>query len=456
MNIPAATGDQIPATDFSNIALNGGLYATDTGSANTYTVTTASPAITALSDGLKITFKAVNANTGASTFAPNALTAHPIVKAGGVALVSGDILANQQITIVYDSSNTRWQMQGSPSARVFAFGGNGSDGALSITSGTTTISLANATYFEKNYSSISITGTGKLAFSNPNTAGTVIVLKSQGNVTLTSSTAPMIDASGMGAAGGTSISAANTVGNVGTSANFIFGSDVSRGGVGATNTSASTGGAVYTSKNIYYLTAAHVYRKWGFWITPGSGGGGGSTGSAGVASGAGGAGGAGLVIECGGAWNFTTALGISVAGAVGGSGTTAGSGATSGPGGGGGGAGGMLIILYNSLTSNSGTINITGGNGGTGGLGGSGGGTNTGGGGGAGAGMFAGAGGGGGKGNSNATGDNGVAGTNSVTTSAGGGSLGAGGATQGGPGGGGGGGGGTAGEYIITANTELA
>src|ERR1035437_3459937 len=51
------------------------------------------------------------------------------------------------------------------------FGGTGADGALAISSGTTTIDCANAAKVIKNYSSISITGTGTLAFSNPNTNG---------------------------------------------------------------------------------------------------------------------------------------------------------------------------------------------------------------------------------------------------------------------------------------------
>src|SRR5277367_6704134 len=43
---------------------------------------------------------------------------------------------------------------------VAKFGGNGADGALTVTSGTTTINCANAAVVVKNYSSISITGTG--------------------------------------------------------------------------------------------------------------------------------------------------------------------------------------------------------------------------------------------------------------------------------------------------------
>ena len=80
-----------------------------------------------------------------------------------------------------------------------SFGGTGVDGALTVASGTTTIDLLGKRIFVKQYTSISITGTGKVTFSNPHSNGTIILLKSQGDVTLTSSQAPMLDASGMGA-----------------------------------------------------------------------------------------------------------------------------------------------------------------------------------------------------------------------------------------------------------------
>ena len=82
------------------------------------------------------------------------------------------------------------------------FGGDGSDGALSISSGTTTIDLSSAAITIKNYTSISITGTGALAFSNPATTGSIVILKSQGNVTITSSATRAIDLRSLGIPGG--------------------------------------------------------------------------------------------------------------------------------------------------------------------------------------------------------------------------------------------------------------
>ena len=255
-------------------------------------------------------------------------------------------------------------------ARTFlrsSFGGTGADGALSITSGTTTISAASALVLVKNYTSISITSTGKLAFSNPHNNGTLIVLKSQGACTLTSSTAPMIDASGMGAT-------TSTIGN-GSLTTADYGRDgVSYnggggGGGGASNVAGAQGGAcsyspgngvggvggvkcpiTYNTTNINDKFLKHLC---------GGGGGNGAAYSSG-SGGSGSRGGGALYIECAGAWNFTTANGISVAGIVGG----AASGGFFGNGGGGGGGGGSFFGLYNTLTANSGTVNSSGGAGG--------------------------------------------------------------------------------------------
>jgi hypothetical protein len=251
---------------------------------------------------------------------------------------------------------------------VAKFGGNGADGALSISSGTTTLSAGNAAVFAKNYSSISITGTGKLAFSNPNTNGTIIILKSQGGCTLTSSTAPMIDASAMGAAGGTAVtSSSNASGNVGK--NGVAALISTNGGGAPTTSTVGTGGAIPSVISIptIYFQALTKYPI--AYVGGGGSSGAISNGGTSTTSGAGGTGGGCLIIECGGAWNFTTSGGISVAGANGGTSTE---GSPSVAGGGGGGAGGLCIIMYGSLTANSGTITVAGGTGGNTGTSGSG------------------------------------------------------------------------------------
>jgi hypothetical protein len=296
------------------------------------------------------------------------------------------------------------------------FGGTGADGALAITSGTTTIDCGNAAIVVKNYSSISITSTGKLAFSNPHANGTIIFLKSTGNVTLTSSTSPCIDASSMGAAGGAGGSAAPGDGGVGTTANFILDASSHHGAAGVNGTGGGAGGAQYSYPEFYTASANLLFRG-ALFFTPGSGGGGGRGGNGGSATGgAGGRGGGALVIECAGALNFTGT--ISVNGGAGTAGATA-SGAGNGGGGGGGGAAGMCAVIYNTLTANSGTINCAGGAGGAGGDG-SGGGDNNEGNGGGGGGSYGAAGGAGG-----ASSNPGGAGNNGSLGSGGGGGGGA-------------------------------
>lgn len=244
------------------------------------------------------------------------------------------------------------------------FGGTGADGALSITSGTTNIDCAGARVVVKNYTSISITGTGNLTFSNPHANGTVVILKSQGGVTLTSSAAPMISVSAMGAIGGTAVtttgSGGPTAGNNGTDG--LTNQQKSSLGGGAATGSGGGGGA---ASGYYFDTTLNATLLKHPEAFVGAGGGSGlsnnsASGSGTSVSGRGGRGGGCLIIECAGAWNFTTTGGISVAGENGQNATTT----SAVAGGGGGGSGGYLKVLYGSLTANSGTVNVAGGTGG--------------------------------------------------------------------------------------------
>ncbi len=242
-------------------------------------------------------------------------------------------------------------------------GGDGSDGALTVSSGTTNIDLGSSAFFVKNYSSISITGTGKVTFTNPHANGTIIILKSKGDVTLTSSQAPMIDASVLGANGGAGVSciaSASASGNTGNSGLSLLLSNA--GGAGATAGSVGAGG---TATTLLYSGSSFTSTKQKYaLLSVASGGGSGgvtSPGGGGTSTSyIGGRGGGTLVIECAGAWNFTTASGISVAGGSPASGTTSGAG---GAGGSGGGGGGYFLGIYNTLTANSGTVTVTGGTG---------------------------------------------------------------------------------------------
>lgn len=239
------------------------------------------------------------------------------------------------------------------------FGGDGSDGALSVSSGNTNIDLSGARFVVKNYTSISITGTGSVTFTNPHANGSIVVLRSQGSVTLTSSAAPMIDASGCGATGATGPTQSGAGSQTYTAGTNGYGV------VYKTNAATTgSGGAVADIYTTYQHFANALAWRYIMGI-PGAGGSGGSVSAAAggdiATGGNGGRGGGFLVIECAGAWNFTTTNGISVAGknATNGSGTN-----NYAATGGSGGAGGYFLGLYSSLTANSGSVTITGGTGG--------------------------------------------------------------------------------------------
>jgi hypothetical protein len=83
-----------------NYALN---YAVDSGAANAYIITL-SPAPSAYADGQQFTFKATNANSGATTINVNGLGVTPIVTNANAALSGGEILANGQYIIIYNST----------------------------------------------------------------------------------------------------------------------------------------------------------------------------------------------------------------------------------------------------------------------------------------------------------------------------------------------------------------
>ena len=259
------------------------------------------------------------------------------------------------------------------------FGGTGTDGALSISSGTTTLDFASAQYIVKNYTSISITSTGVLGFSNPHANGSIAVLKSQGNVTITSATTPAVDLRGMGAQGGS----ANNPGSNGTST----GASPHGGYVGAYSTYTTTNaqnlmGFAWGGRGVQGATSALTLK------TPilfaGAGGAGGNSHS--QFGGTGSRGGGGLYIECKGNLNITSTFNAS--GTVGGNGSGSAGGGVDGSGGqggggyvdatvpstsvsaagdgGGGGGGGSIVILYNgTLTANTATFTVAGGGGGS-------------------------------------------------------------------------------------------
>jgi len=301
------------------------------------------------------------------------------------------------------------------------FGGDGSDGALDTTGGTVDIDAGGARFLVRNYTTITV-ASNALTFSNTHANGTIFIIKATGNVTISDT----VNLDGTGAAGGAGGAGTGAAGADGIAADnwqvvTQDGTEI-EGQNGINNGAGGVGGVKQFSPPGHYISMA---------LKPGSGGGGAGSGDDAIAAGgAGGAGGGAVLIECGGALNFTGT--ITADGVVGSVGTA---GASNGGGGGGGGAGGSVMVIYNTLTDKSGTITITGG---TGGAGAAGSGGNQGGSGGGGAGSSVSAGGAGG-----AAGAGAASGGSTATIG------GVGGAPGGGSAAGGGGGGGASGWSTV-------
>jgi hypothetical protein len=97
-------------------------HATDIGAANLYMANYV-PAVTALKDGLALRFTAGNANTGASTFAPNGLMPKPLVSLAASALRPAEIVGGSVCSVVYSAALDSWVL-------VYASGGNAASGRL--------------------------------------------------------------------------------------------------------------------------------------------------------------------------------------------------------------------------------------------------------------------------------------------------------------------------------------
>jgi hypothetical protein len=82
-------------------------YAADTGSANAYAANYA-PAITTLVDGMTLEFEAAHANTTASTFSPNGITAAPILGGAHLALQGGEIAAGSKCVVMWKANISSW------------------------------------------------------------------------------------------------------------------------------------------------------------------------------------------------------------------------------------------------------------------------------------------------------------------------------------------------------------
>ncbi len=102
--LPYAAGDQVLATEISEIGKSAGLYAASAAGTDTYAITVV-PAIGSYMTGMVFRFKADVGNTGAATLNVSGKGAISIVKNGSEALETGDILAGQFVEVHYDGTN---------------------------------------------------------------------------------------------------------------------------------------------------------------------------------------------------------------------------------------------------------------------------------------------------------------------------------------------------------------
>ena len=277
-------------------------------------------------------------------------------------------------------------VNGSGVISVIGHFGTGADGAVTISSGTTTLTR------DMHYSALTIVSPGVL-----NTAGFRVFVA--GTLDLSGAGAGAITVSGYTvgslpgpALGRSAVASTTTAGIVGNSGGpslvwLSLGGDTGTSGAGGTGGSAGGAGAPHTAAvgPQYFLPGASLYfpmaasnagtvasAQAGFGGSSGGSGGGDGT-FVGGASGAGGGGGgviaiAAAVIARG--TNSTAAI-ITAKGAAAGNGAAAASGNTGGGGGGSGGGGGAVYIVAGAVTGSAinNAVDVSGGSGGTGGNG---------------------------------------------------------------------------------------
>lgn len=111
------------AAEFNAVQAGFALLATegvDTGTPNTYVVTTGGAPTVVYADGNNVSFKALNANSlGASTINVNGVGPVALLRSSGTALQAGDILPNVWYTAVYNSTFSGFTLLSTSTVAVF-------------------------------------------------------------------------------------------------------------------------------------------------------------------------------------------------------------------------------------------------------------------------------------------------------------------------------------------------
>ena len=97
-----------------NAYANAGASYADSGTANVYVLqlSTSLHNLTTYYDNMRITFKVGNTNTGASTVNITSLGVRSITRSNGSALTGGELTAGKYVTLVYNLSDSRFELSG--------------------------------------------------------------------------------------------------------------------------------------------------------------------------------------------------------------------------------------------------------------------------------------------------------------------------------------------------------
>jgi hypothetical protein len=400
----AGTGLSLSGTTFSNVGVT-----SLTGTANQISVSASTGAVTLslpqnINSGASPVFDGTNFTNipdGALTYSSVTITAGTGLSGGGsVSLGSAITLNNAGVTSATGSNG----VTASVSTGAVTFGlqniiwfGDGSDGALTASSGTTT--LTKDTY----YSSVTLSGTasiqtngwrlfvsGTLDISASGWTGSISNPGNSGGAGGNSGTSG--SAAGQAAsrttfstdvptAGGGGVTGVGASGSTNVATNLYFGGVGGNGGAGGSGASGAGGASVSATTPGLGVTSTVRFPTFAFGNSsqPGKGGTNGCSGSSGAGDGTnngGGGGGAGgqgpgLVIYAN-IINRGSSGSASVIRSKGGNGGAGGSptaGNTGGGGGAGGGGGGLIYIVCNQITgtTQSNVFDVSGGNGGNGG-----------------------------------------------------------------------------------------
>ena len=134
------------AAPLSVVQNNGLCYAVDTGAANAYAAAY-NPAVTSLTDGMVLEFKAANANNGAATFSPNGLAAKAIVGGAHAVLQGGEIVVGGEVELMWHATLNSWVLLGSTGGALQVGTATQSQHAVSLAQAQTLTSSFNATSY---------------------------------------------------------------------------------------------------------------------------------------------------------------------------------------------------------------------------------------------------------------------------------------------------------------------